>query len=875
MAALWASSPRLTTPSEPIANGLCGNSAPSAASLAVGLRCGLVAVLRHICLHRFGQVLKKALALRCTRAFVRWRVAACNEQWSQGILAARSRASADLQGLHEKHASEAAQLRRSWRSERDAILGRLSFEDGQDAALPDDDLRRLQTLDRKHRVLLADADVRQSQEAELLTTAWHDRLRENDATRRAGATRLLQDFASSHAKAQRGLSWPSLDLDVAFLQWAFTQRPDVWAVAYPPVENLYQAVALEEQRCSLTGVLQLLFECGEELPAVAQLAAWPSQVWVGRSRESKLLATRLIKSLLRRAQQRTLRSAFTDINTAPVHFKPLSIFVNGSFRCSETGRPDPLPSTFQRRAEARQRLSALAATAAMGDLGSISMRPSGLQVKDEPQHVPSGKSMACTPKSAAGESAAGEAGTQKMVPLGESPDPWSWSSAALGSSIQVDDGPFVLDTNHDCIEDAAQQLHAKAGLFVGQRVGRPSFAAPDGRCWLSQRNTPVPMLPALTSTAGHESTVPSSESRSHRHSEQAERPSPLPVTDVSTLGQQAEGGEAQNLSDSKGSKGVVPEGTPNNAVDLFFLGNRSSEANGGNQQATTGCSSSRSSLAESSRRHRLSTSDAGQPYQLQDGIFERQHQADSDESLAAGCVSASQSKGDGRPSRADAGQSSRQRHSSATHSDRLSSLKSTPRVTPRRSSSAIADASALASEARSTELSAAKLSGLSDRIVLQMSDVQNLKAGVRQENETAGTQQDGPRSQQREEQRFAVADTAAGRFSASSAASAASWLPTSRESNLDNSARCDTKKTLSSTDSSGSSSSRSLDLAPAGKTAVASVSGLLSNDSGAAASSLDTSTSEKCPGGGRVAGTSGLQSDLAHTMQEMPQHQQQ
>eukprot|EP00930_Biecheleria_cincta_P083659 TRINITY_DN7318_c0_g2_i1.p1 TRINITY_DN7318_c0_g2~~TRINITY_DN7318_c0_g2_i1.p1 ORF type:complete len:576 (+),score=71.93 TRINITY_DN7318_c0_g2_i1:186-1913(+) len=100
---------------------------------------------------------------------------------------------------------------------------------------------------------------------------------------------------------------------VCFLQWAFTEQPEVWTVPYPPVADLKQAVVLAEQRAKMADALNSLISEAQALyhwsELVAETKVTPGKT-CAKTHQSIPLGAKLLRGALRQPLRRLVGSCF-------------------------------------------------------------------------------------------------------------------------------------------------------------------------------------------------------------------------------------------------------------------------------------------------------------------------------------------------------------------------------------------------------------------------------------------------------------------------------------------------------------------------------------------------------------------------------------
>ncbi|CAE8634654.1 unnamed protein product [Polarella glacialis] len=191
-----------------------------------GLRNALMAVLRESALHRLSELWLAAEIRQRQSAMQRWHHAARKTSSALQHQRAALQAEADGDVLRGEHGKEAAELRRRWRQQREALLAKIGSYRDQHVAVPEEDLVHLQELDALHRQQMARLDDGHAG-AHQDHDAYHSKVQGKCLT----AMKVLGAMGALEAKHSRDLRPSSSSLGngmprsdsagVCFLQWAW------------------------------------------------------------------------------------------------------------------------------------------------------------------------------------------------------------------------------------------------------------------------------------------------------------------------------------------------------------------------------------------------------------------------------------------------------------------------------------------------------------------------------------------------------------------------------------------------------------------------------------------------------------------------------
>eukprot|EP00931_Biecheleriopsis_adriatica_P076574 TRINITY_DN50265_c0_g1_i1.p1 TRINITY_DN50265_c0_g1~~TRINITY_DN50265_c0_g1_i1.p1 ORF type:complete len:688 (+),score=134.84 TRINITY_DN50265_c0_g1_i1:26-2065(+) len=294
---------------------LCPEPGDLRPSSITGMRAAMMAVLREAALHELAALVLQVQLRAAGAAMRNWHDTAHKVTLALQHARAGALAAEEKDKLHGKHEDDAAAFRRTWQKERKALVSKLG------TPAKDEDIRQLQVLDRHHRQQIADL-----QDSHKAAHEDHDARHEEAHAERTRRMKVMC-FSALQGRMRQSSKcsgcWPQGDnASVCFLQWAFTDRPEVWSVPFPPVLDLKHATALAEQRVSLAAALRMLFAEARSLRDKAALAAEAQHCKQRRARRMKpgaatsksasaetkcgAIAARLLRRSLQRALHRTM-----------------------------------------------------------------------------------------------------------------------------------------------------------------------------------------------------------------------------------------------------------------------------------------------------------------------------------------------------------------------------------------------------------------------------------------------------------------------------------------------------------------------------------------------------------------------------------------
>lgn len=275
---------------------------------AMYLQDGFATFLRHATLTRLARIEHMMQGHKLRTALSHWHRSSQFVGWMQRRDHSGKKADEGHVAMASDHKREVAELRRRWRDEREAAVKAVGYShESGGVVVHADDVQHLKGIDKKYQEQLAELREGHSEHKERFKSSCqksHDECNTNLKT-----MVLLGTDPTSKAPRQL-LAWRKDDIDAGALEWSFTQRPEAWMVPFP------QAVVMEEHRQPLVTTAQLLLECMDKLPAWARLAA----ARPGKARthlSSPLPGARLMKSVLRRAEERVMRSAMSNLRSLP------------------------------------------------------------------------------------------------------------------------------------------------------------------------------------------------------------------------------------------------------------------------------------------------------------------------------------------------------------------------------------------------------------------------------------------------------------------------------------------------------------------------------------------------------------------------------
>jgi len=263
-----------------------------------GFRRGLQAMLRQAAVQHLTNWLHVIATEKLQFGLLRWRRNAQLEDWTLRRARVAEKEQRGKESLRAEQVAEVAELRRAWRSAREAHVSAMGRGHKDGIELPLADVQKLKRLDGRFRGRL---DELQHDNAEALQNF--------ERTCQKLHTENQVSFLAivlSTASKPKPAAWADVEVDVGFLQWAFTRPPEQLMVPFQ------RAIELDEQRRPLETTTRRILKLSEELSRLADLGVAGQPDVVARER-ARLLGARLLKSTFRRCSARSLRGAFKQL----------------------------------------------------------------------------------------------------------------------------------------------------------------------------------------------------------------------------------------------------------------------------------------------------------------------------------------------------------------------------------------------------------------------------------------------------------------------------------------------------------------------------------------------------------------------------------
>eukprot|EP00439_Symbiodinium_sp_Y106_P019296 s2919_g2.t1 len=228
---------------EPFGRG-SGDVAGVRPSSITGIRNAMLAVLREAALQTVSEILLERRRHYIRGALSSWHQNARRRQLQREHDRAVVVAAESTERLRKQHSDEDALTRQRWKQEREVLVKQIGEEPSEE------DVRRLLQLDSQHRShmsVLGDRQQRAHQEHHFAHAQVQKGHKKNLKVMALAALEAMVKASPEKRSADVRLSEGSPS--VCFLQWAFTEHPEVWSVPFPPAADLMHAMAQTEQCC--------------------------------------------------------------------------------------------------------------------------------------------------------------------------------------------------------------------------------------------------------------------------------------------------------------------------------------------------------------------------------------------------------------------------------------------------------------------------------------------------------------------------------------------------------------------------------------------------------------------------------------------------
>ncbi|CAE7220784.1 unnamed protein product [Symbiodinium sp. CCMP2592] len=297
-------------PREDSSRRTSGDVAGVRPSSITGIRNAMLAVLREAALQTVSEILLERRRHHIRGALSCWHQNARRRQLQREHDRAVVVAAGSTERLRKQHADEDALTRQRWKQEREVLIKQIGEEPSEE------DVRRLLQLDSQHRSnmsVLGDRQQRAHQEHDFAHAQVQKGHKKNLKVMAFAALEAMVKASPEKRPGDVRLSEGSPS--VCFLQWAFTEHPEVWSVPFPPAADLMHAMAQTEQRVSLASALSELRSAGRRVTAISRpgsLSGAAEKPW-----GKEATAVRFLRRALTTAVRRSVGSFFGHLKVSP------------------------------------------------------------------------------------------------------------------------------------------------------------------------------------------------------------------------------------------------------------------------------------------------------------------------------------------------------------------------------------------------------------------------------------------------------------------------------------------------------------------------------------------------------------------------------